>query len=613
MRPFTRSIIDLFDGKKRYLIPLYQRQYGWRVQPELQLLWHDIEKAADRLEAGGTHAAPHFMGAIVISQIKTYGKQVQAYEVIDGQQRLTTFQLMLSAVRDVANAHSPEYAAEVTKYLINEGVMEIPQIEMYKLWPSLLDRAAFTRMIDSKGVGFQNKVLAQEDDGHVRPAIAAQEFFKARVRERVLPGGAFDPFRLEKLYEALKSGLAVVSIELEGGDEPQTIFETLNSRGLDLSPSDLMRNFVFQRAVGTGQEDGSLKIDDLYENYWLPLDRWFWRITETRGRQTRPRVDWMLVDHLAACTAKLISVETLFQTYRSWILDDSPFPDIESELRAISKSAHVFRRVIERADSDPLGRFGEFAQAYDVSTAMPLVMFLANEAALESRLGEALTLIQSYIVRRDICRLPTNNYNRFFIDAIPKLKGASDVIHKLWEFFSSGKIDIARWPNDQEFSEAWHSKPQYKAARQPRLRHLFEAIEKKKRSVADEVVEIKSDLTIEHIMPVKWREHWSIPASPGIGPDEFDLELLQKEASRDNKIHTIGNLTLLTQHLNTSVSNGPFSVKLPAVKAQSALVLNRELHGFDRWDEETMTLRAASLFKIAVSLWPAPASAAPHI
>jgi uncharacterized protein with ParB-like and HNH nuclease domain len=121
VRPFTRTIIDLFDGKRRYLIPLYQRQYAWKVSPQLELLWLDIDRSVKRLEETGTFHAPHFMGAIVIAQVKTFGKQVQAFEVIDGQQRLTTFQLLLAAFRDVANDLSPEYAAEISKYLLNDG------------------------------------------------------------------------------------------------------------------------------------------------------------------------------------------------------------------------------------------------------------------------------------------------------------------------------------------------------------------------------------------------------------------------------------------------------------------------------------------------------------
>ena len=139
MKPYTRSIIGLFDGKRRYLIPLYQRQYSWREEPQISLLWEDLMLAVKRIETDRSNVVPHFMGAIVICQIKTYGDQVQAFEVIDGQQRLTTFQLLLTALRDVAEDHESRYAPEVGKYLLNDGVMEVAEKERYTLWPSITD------------------------------------------------------------------------------------------------------------------------------------------------------------------------------------------------------------------------------------------------------------------------------------------------------------------------------------------------------------------------------------------------------------------------------------------------------------------------------------------
>jgi Protein of unknown function DUF262 len=286
------------------------------VSPQLELLWLDIERSVKSLEETGKFHAPHFMGAIVIAQIKTFGKQVQAFEIIDGQQRLTTFQLLLAAFRDVAIDLSPEYAAEISKYLLNDGVMEIPSVERFKLWPSLVDRAAFTRLIDPEGVGAPVEHLIEDDEDVIRLATAAHDYFVASIRKHVCKDESFDSFRMEKLFESLKDGLAVVSIELEGGDEPQTIFETLNSRGVDLSAGDLMRNFIFQRVVGLGQEEGSLRADKLYQAYWLPLDRRFWQEGETRGRLTRTRLDWMLVDYLAMMLADLVSADKLYESYR---------------------------------------------------------------------------------------------------------------------------------------------------------------------------------------------------------------------------------------------------------------------------------------------------------
>ena len=610
MRPYAKSIIELFDGKKRYLIPLYQRQYAWRVQPQLELLWEDIERAVARLASDRTSTAPHFMGAIVIAEIKTFDKQVRAYEVIDGQQRLTTFQLLLAALRDVAEAQGSSYGAEVNKLLLNDGVMETPPVERYKLWPTATDRRAFVHLIDPGADLTKIAAPSLDDDGAVRPAIAAHAWFRARIEDHVGRGEAFDEFRLEKLFEALQSGLAAVSIELETGDDPQTIFETLNSRGVDLSAGDLMRNFIFQRAKGMGQKAGSLTIDDLYGTYWLPLDGWFWRENDTRGRLTRSRLDWLLVDHLAMEKADLVSVDQLFENYRRFILGTQPYGSVTAELQAISASAAVHRRVAEQR-SDILGNFGRFAQAFDVSTAMPLVLYLATRAGLDDgALGSAIGMIESFILRRDICGLSTGSYNRLFVAAIDRLKASTDSpLEELERYLSSSKIDTARWPTDEEWKQAWLGRDQYRSNRQGRLRYLFEAIERAKRTALSEDIEIKSALTIEHILPRKWRQHWPVPGFQHLGPDDVDADLLVRESERDQYVDNIGNLTLLTSALNTSNSNAAFEVKMPKLRAHASLALNRELNGYDEWDEAAITHRGSALFETARKIWRAPAAA----
>lgn len=607
MKPYTRSIIELFDGKKRYLIPLYQRQYAWRVSPQLELLWADIEAAVDRINSDRSTLSPHFMGAMVISQIKTFGKQVQAFEIIDGQQRLTTFQLLLTALRDVASGIGSRYADELQKYLVNDGVMETPGVERYKLWPSLTDRRSFVALVDPSVDPDTVAPKPSDEEGFVRRSTAAHTYFREKIEQHITAEGEPPEDRLEILFEALKEGLAIVSIELEGGDDPQTIFETLNSRGVDLSAADLLRNFVFQRAKGLGQTGGSLNVDDLYAKHWLPLDRAFWSQSASRGRQSRSRLDWMLTDHVSMNIGDIVSVENLFETYRRWILNRHPFTGVEAELEAISATARVEERLFAQLKSDPVGNFGRFADAFDVSTAMPLVLYLATEPTVTPRLHEALAALESYILRRDICGLPTKNYNRFFVGLVSRLRASeSDKVDELISYLSTRMLDLDRWPDDAEWRQGWLGKDQYKGPRQPRLRYLFEAIEQAKRSALNEDIEIKSALTIEHIMPQKWRSAWPIAGFEHLDPDDFDPEHLALEVNRDAAINKLGNLTLLTQALNSTVSNGPFSVKMPAVRAHSSLALNRELNGLDHWDESSIASRGETLFQVARQIWSAP-------
>ncbi|PTR07603.1 MULTISPECIES: DUF262 domain-containing protein [unclassified Novosphingobium] len=607
MKPYTRSIIGLFDGKRRYLIPLYQRQYSWRDDPQLGLLWEDIERAVARIETDRSSLIPHFMGAIVINQVKTYGAQVQAFEVIDGQQRLTTFQLLLAALRDVAAEHGSPYAQEIAKYLLNDGVMERPDEERYKLWPSITDRRAFVHLIDPAADLSGIAGLAEGDELVGKLATAAHGSFRNRIIRHLTVNGAFDETRLQVLFEALKDGLAVVSIELEGGDDPQTIFETLNSRGVPLSPADLLRNFIFQRAKGLGQSAGSLTIDKLYEKHWLPLDRAFWTQQASRGRQTRTRLDWMLTDHLAMHVGDIVSIEGLFADYRKWILNRSPFATVAEELESISATAAVEHRLFAPRDGDPVGRFGQMADAFDVSTAMPLAIYLATEPSVAARLAEAFAVLESYILRRDICGLTTKNYNRFFVGLVTRLRDCEgDKVDELIAYLSSRTADLDRWPDDAEWRHSWIMREQYKSARQPRLRYIFEAIERAKRTSLNEDIVIRSALTIEHIMPQKWQASWPIPEMIGLTEDQYGPELVSQIRARETAVNAIGNLTLLTQALNATISNGPLLDKLAAIKANTALALNREIMAYETWSEASIEERGAALFGVAAKLWTAP-------
>lgn len=608
MKPFKRSIIELFDGKKRYVVPLYQRQYAWPVKPQIEALWTDIKRISDKLMAGEEVKAPHFLGAAVIAQIKTFGRQVSTWEVIDGQQRLTTFQLFLAALRDVAQKNDSAYTTEIDKYLFNTGVMENVKIERYKLWPSYMDRESFVNIVDPhidiSELGIQSAKL----DGYVRRSVLVYEYLKVELNTYLSLKSETPEFVIEKIFEALKSGLAIVSIELEENDDPQVIFETLNSRGVDLKASDLMRNFIFQRASGRETTNLELHTDRLYEKYWLELDSGYWGQKAPRGRNTEERVDWLFVDHLSMKTAQNISIRKLYNEYKRWIIDETPFENIESELVSLKTSSAVVEKLFSKNTKDPVGEFGVFADAFDVSTVMPLVVYLASEGGLEeSDLIDSLNALKSFILRRDICGLTTKNYNNIFVDFIKKMRamgcGSAGIFR---EILSIGNADGNRWPDDEEFKEGFLNRDQYKSARSKRLNYLLKHIEITMRTTLSEDIEIKSALSIEHIMPQKWQQHWPITGFEHDDPDEPSLEKIELENKRSSHIHKIGNLTLLTQPLNSKLKNASYSVRMPEVKAHSSLALNRELQVFDSWDEAEIQQRSMVLYERAKKIWVAP-------
>nr|WP_279330613.1 HNH endonuclease family protein [Sphingomonas oleivorans] len=166
--------------------------------------------------------------------------------------------------------------------------------------------------------------------------------------------------------------------------------------------------------------------------------------------------------------------------------------------------------------------------------------------------------------------------------------------------------DLDRWPDDTEWRHHWIMREQYRNARQPRLRYIFEAIESAKQTPLNENIVIRSALTIEHIMPQKWHATWPLPGMEGVSEADYPPELANLVRARNSAVNAIGNLTLMTLALNLTISNGPFSVKMPAIKANTALALSRDLGGFDYWDEAAIQDRGDALFEVARTIWGAP-------
>lgn len=613
MKPFSRSVIELFDGKRRYVIPMFQRQYVWREDRQLGRMWDDL-KARTEQRLDNKTTSPHFLGAIVISLLPTFGRQVQAYDVVDGQQRLTTFQVLLNAFRDVARALDSEFADELSKYIVNEGIMEDKAVERYKVWPTQVDRPQMKALVDcgsQEGVeALERAELGKKRTGVEPIMIRAYHYFYRQISALIA-----EPFdettsdeRIEALFHALKHDLALVSIELEGGDDPQVIFETLNGFNEPLLPTDLMRNFVFQRAYREKRVEGDKTPDDLYNEYWLPFDHHFWRREEKQGRLKRPRVDLFFQHFLAMKKATDINVGRLYHDYKIWIETEKPFACVEDELQDTVHFAGVYRKLITPEEPSELSNFAGMLNVFDVKTITPLILFIHGEAGLQGgQLAQALRSLESFLIRRAVCGLTTKNYNRLFLQLVEGLRGTDDVAGALRTALLKGEGDAVVWPDDSAFSLAWMVRGLYQDMPSIRMQFILKRIEQAKRSAKNEDVHIRSALTIEHVMPVKWEAHW--PFSDGRIAKSALERLLESEPDpdaerRDRFLHTIGNLTLLTQPLNSSLQNGGWSVKQPELTKQSALALNREFLDYQKWDEEAIENRGRELLTHALIVWP---------
>jgi uncharacterized protein with ParB-like and HNH nuclease domain len=427
MKPYTRSIFDLFDGKRRYEVPLFQRQYVWKVEDHWEPLWEDLErKFAQRI--GGGSSTPHFLGAMVIDQRRSYGNAVPVQLIIDGQQRLTTFQIFLSAFRDVCAAENQQaYAEECALYLKNTGIMENEEIERYKLWPTNLDRKQFCDVIDAgskEELNRRHPVVRRKYQRKPDPRprmIECYFYFYDKISE-FLKSEEYSQSLMERvkaMHDALREALQIVTVELEGEDDPQVIFETLNARGEPLLPSDLLRNFIFLRASQQGEAE-----ETLYEEFWLPFDDEFWRAQEKQGRLLRPRSDIFLQHYLTSQRRQEAIISHLYNEYKDWIKAAKPFPTVRAELANLSKHRTNYRELVQPAPNTPVGRFSEFLRMFDLSTVYPLVLAIMGADTTNDELAGMLEDLESYIFRRAVCNLGTKNYNRFFLTVLNKLSSS---------------------------------------------------------------------------------------------------------------------------------------------------------------------------------------------
>lgn len=626
MKADAVPLLDLFEKKMRLEVPLFQRQYVWALEQQWEPLWEDVSrKYADFIE-GRADGPVHFLGAMVLDQKQTPATHVEKRQVIDGQQRLTTLQILLAVMRDFSRAEGcDELAEEFDKYTQNMGKMAEPDVDRFKVWPTQLDRGYFMDVmtlgsreaIEEKHPLVRQKYHKKPDP---RPRIVeAYLYFDTEVAEFFLgsdddpPLAADDPLedRLDAAFRAMKSALQIVAIDLDRDDDPQVIFETLNARGEPLLPADLLRNYIFLRAGRSGESQ-----EDLYEKYWRGFDEEFWRTEVVQGRLRRPRSDLFMQHFLASKRAVDIPIKHLYVEYRHWIEREQPFATVEAELSTLQDRRDDFRRILQPEKEDPICDLATFMERFDVRTAYPLMLHLLG-LGLDAASWRAISeMLESYLLRRAVVGWSTKAYNRIFLNLIKTLRksDAGSVPEAIGGALAALSGESSAWPDDETVARAWMSRAAYRDLNSAKLTHVYTKLSESYQTKKMEQLTIESALTVEHIMPQSWEEHW--PLQDG-GNGMTWRELMDAAPddpravatrSRERMIHTFGNLTVLTQALNTSVSNGPWASKKPALLDASLLPINLQLHGYETWDEDAITRRGQELLDRALVVWPGPPS-----
>lgn len=614
------SLLALFETKIQLEVPLFQRQYIWNREKHWEPLWEDISRKFSDYLDDRKETPVHFLGAMVLDQKQTPVTQVSKRQVIDGQQRLTTFQIFLSAFRDFCREHNcNDLADECTQFTLNEGRMADPDVDRFKVWPTQLDRNQFTDVISAgsrsellKRHPLRKRPYARNFDP--RPRMIEAYFYFYEQFQNFFIGTPTDPplaadvplaTRVDECWLALRNALQVVEIDLQPGDDAQVIFETLNARGEPLLPADLLRNFIFLRAARRGEPQ-----EALYKQYWANFDDPFWRVEVKQGRLLRPRSDLFLQHFLASRLTADIPVKHLFVEYKFWIERQEPFPSVRDELACLARQGEDFRRIIAPAKDDVIYELVTFLDAFDVRTSYPLLLTLLDIGLDDNQWEKVTDILESYLLRRAMCSLTTKNYNRVFLGLTRALRRDGATPAQLAKLLGEQSGDSTEWPSDEKFAEAWRTTHAYHVLNNSKIVHILKRLSDTYVTGKMEAVSISGELTVEHILPQQWQAKWLLPdGSPGLSTEALwtadkDDQRAAATRKRNATLQTIGNLTVLTQSLNSAVSNSEWGVKRPALLQHSLLPINQQLHAVAYWDEGAIAQRGEDLLSRALKLWP---------
>lgn len=586
MQVLIRTVTDLFAGAHRYSVPAYQRPYVWTESDQWQPLWEDVERVANgRLEG---RDEGHFLGAIVIRLEQTPPGGVTDWSVIDGQQRLTTLQILMSALAAAAreDGHAKEARRLERLTLFDEDDAEGD--ERFRFWPTTANRDAFRAVLRANG--------AHGEDDPDNTVHEAWTFFRARAGDYVAADAADEETRLgrhQALAQAVTGLLQIVTISLDRHDPAQVIFETLNARGTPLRAMDLVKNAVFEAAERQGTP-----VDRVNDELWAPElgDGAYWGVEQRLGRVTVPRSEAFLMHWLAMRLGEVVSSDRLFDLFRRRILQADGGVDAVELIRTLNADAKVLRGFDQHPPGTSEHRFFRALRWLDISTMHPVALLLFRSSIEPERRHRALRALESYLVRRNLRGLSASSYSQLSARLVARGKEDLDRADELIvDELLTSQADTFRWPIDVEIEDHLASHALYGWLGQKRIVFLLSSLELGARTGKTEFIpSLPPRLQIEHVMPRAWRSAWPLAVD--------DLAAAER---RDGRIDLLGNLTLVTQPLNASMSNSAWPIKRQALN-QSLLLLNRELCAFDAWDEDTIAQRGAALTRRVLELWQGP-------
>jgi uncharacterized protein with ParB-like and HNH nuclease domain len=569
MKADSLKISKVFStgGDVHYILPHFQREYAWE-KTNWQTLINDIFSIYEIYN--DKEPPEHFLGALVVINDGTRNGTVPVFRLVDGQQRLTTISLFLCALGRLVERSHPVLYKKIRRLLVNED----ERGELYfKLLPTIKygDRQSYLAIL-------KREALPENVESKIPEAFT----YLAKELEARFQQGKFDP---EQLFVVLANCLQVVFIDLDQRERPYEIFESLNYKGKSLSQADLVRNYIAMKLPESHQAR-------VFENYWSPIESML-QERRTVGRSRLGELTAFLRHYLAYLSGNLCNEEHVYSRFRDRGQQMSADSFVQ-EIAILNRFAGYYDRLL-RPESEPnlkVRRLLRRLNTLEIATAYPFLLYVYElqdrEQISQDDFVDGLKILETYIVRRYLAKESTNYLNKMF----PTLSREVD-INKFSESLRKA-LAAKNFPSDSRLRQAAVTVKVYDRSSQTRqkLGLIFDTINRHLSSGSGAYTALDGDPTIEHIMPQTLNDEWK-------------KQLGTRWMEEHELLHTLGNLTLVTQEWNSSLSNALYEVKRSKLAGHGLLLNQLYFNGGPlEWNGDAIKARAHFLVEKLEQIWP---------
>lgn len=606
MHTLVQTPQEIFTLPQHLTVPLFQRPYVWTEEDQLAPLWADIRRLTELRMSNSAVNATHFLGAVVLQQQLGNMGAVGAFAVIDGQQRLTTLQLLMDATAESLTLMEQHgLSQQLFSLTHNAAHFGLADDQLLKVQHTNRDRASFHEVmnasvpVDYDSLEHQGTLVTKAHSFFAREVALWLKEDESSLQERAV-----------HLVNALSRGLQLVTITLQPDENSQEIFETLNARGTPLTAADLIKNLVFQRIEAEG---GSAHT--AYAERWSLFEHNFWEHEIGLGRYQVSRISLFLNHWLVARTGEEIGPRSTFTRFKSWVEHENGGRSMSNVLDTLHAQARIYQGWVEAAarrdgsDLDEAAMFVYRTQAAKLEVVKPVLLWLydVHRQLPDDQRRRSLAAVESWLMRRALLRLPTNDLGRTVSLLVDHLNSGDPTLagQRTEEFLGRQRRRGTYWPGDDQLRREIPSMPAYRRYPRSLLRMFLETVEDAERGFGREQVTRsgmripRNTMAIEHLLPQRWRANWAVDGG------------LAAEIRRDEHLHRLGNLTLLTTSLNSTVSNAPWhgaSGKRAALHKHDVILLNRRIRDEAQtaWAEDDIDDRTQRMLESLISVWPVP-------